>query len=83
MKIIHRDCDASLSKDKTLPRNSYIVTYLQNEVKKYDIVQSNSVVEIFDSYYDTFGKGSIQKIKWTEGTVNPKMYQYTPKGKKK
>ncbi len=83
MKIIHRDCDVSLSKDKTLPRNSYIVTYLQNEIKKYDIVQASSFVEVFDNYYDTFGKGSILKIKWTEGTVNPKTYQYNPKGKKK
>lgn len=83
MRIIHRDCDKSLAQDKSLPRNSYLVTYIQGEIQKYDVVQASSFVEVFDNYYDTFGKDSIQKIKWTDGTVNPKTYQYNPKGKKK
>jgi hypothetical protein len=83
LRIIHKDCDKSLAKDRSLPRNSYLVTYIQGEIKKYDVVQASSFVEVFDNYYDNFGKDSIQKIQWTDGTVNPKTYQYNPKGKKK
>jgi hypothetical protein len=83
LRIIHKDCDKSLAKDRSLPRNSYIVTYIQSDTKKYDIVQASSFVEVFDNYYDTFGKDSIQKIKWTDGAVNPKTYQYNSKSKKK
>ncbi len=83
MKLIHKDCDESLGKDKSLPRDSYIVTYLHNEDVKYDIVQASSFVEVFDSYYDNLGKDSIKEIKWTDGTVNPKVYGEKPKGKRK
>ncbi len=74
MKILHKQCDKSLSKDKTLPRNSYVVKYLLEKEIKYDIVQSGSRVEIFDFYYDTYGKGSLMEISWTEGTINPRLY---------
>jgi hypothetical protein len=75
MKILHKNCDRSLAKEKTLPRNSYLVRYNDdNGEEKYDIVQSNSRVEIFDYYYDTYGKDGIKFISWTEGTVNPKLY---------
>jgi hypothetical protein len=31
-------------------------------------------VSIFDHYYDNYGKGSPIDIKWTDGTVNPKLW---------
>lgn len=83
MIIIHKDCNPSLSKDKSLPINSYIVTYIVKDIKKYDIVQAGSFVEVFDNYYDEYGKGSIQSIKWTDGRVNPKVYGYSPKESKR
>lgn len=83
MNIIHKDCDPSLSKDKHLPINSYIVFYILNDEKKYDIVQASGFSEVFDCYYDEYGKNSIQSIKWTDGTINPKMYGCRPKESKK
>jgi hypothetical protein len=81
MLIIHKNCDKSLAKDKTLPRNSYLVTYVQEEELSYDIVQSSSKVEIFDYYYDRYGN-VLRDIRWTDGTVNPKCYQVKSKNKK-
>jgi hypothetical protein len=81
MLIIHKNCDKNLAKDKTLPRNSYLVTYLQEEELSYDIVQSSSKVEIFDYYYDRYGN-VLRDIRWTDGTVNPKCYQAKSKNKK-
>ena len=82
MKVIHKDCDSELAKDKSLPVNSYLVCYIENDEKKYDIVQSGSSVDVFDIYYDQYGKGNVRSIEWTDGTINPKLYGYTQKTKK-
>lgn len=79
MNILKKDCKKIEAKDKTLPRNSYIVTYLVKEKVTYDIVQANGFVEVFDSYYDEYGKGVIKSIEWTEGTINPRNYGYITK----
>lgn len=71
--ILVEDCDRSFAQDKTLPRNSYLVTYEYNGFIHYDIVQANARVKIFDSYYDRIGNG-IKSIDWTDGTVNPRIY---------
>jgi hypothetical protein len=81
--LIHKQCDKALANDKSLPINSYIITYLLDDEKMYDIVQASSVCEVFDKYYDDYGKGSVQEIKWTNGKVSPKMYGYKPKETKK
>lgn len=83
LNIIHKKCDKSLSKDKSLPINSYIITYIINDEEFCDIVQANGFSEVFDNYYDEYGKNSIQEIKWTEGRINPKIYGYQPKESKK
>ncbi len=80
IKIIHKNCDASLSKDKSLPINSYLVKYSSMDKIMYDIVQGTRV-SIFDHYYDEYGK--VLSIDWTDGRVNPKIYGSTPKKKSK
>lgn len=73
MNVIHKNCDKNLAKDKSLPKNSYIIEYKIDNELTYDIVVSNSAAEIFDSYYDQLGKDSIVSILWTEGksrTIN-------------
>lgn len=82
MKIIHKNCQKELSKDKSLPLNSYIISYKLDEEIVYDIVQSNSKVEIFDHYYDNYGNVLIN-ISWTNGTVNPKLWGQDNTKKKK
>jgi len=82
MLLIHKNCDPSVTNNKSLPRNSYLVTYLEDKETRFDIVQANSFVEVFDNYYDQYGKGSILNIKWSEGTINPKSYNYQIKDKK-
>lgn len=82
--MIHENCDKSLASNKSLPLNSYVVTYEYEGSVCYDIVQSNAIVKIFDCYYDKLGIGSaIKSIKWTDGRVNPKLYGYTKPERKK
>ena len=68
LKIIHKNCEKRLSKEKSLPRNTYIVSYEDDGKLSYDIVQSNSKVEIFDYYYDNYR--SVRGIDWTDGTAS-------------
>ena len=81
IKVLHQDCDRALAKNKELPRDSYLVGYLDNKDKKFDIVQAGSQVSIFDEYYDKYG--NVLSINWTDGTVNPKCYGYSKPEKKK
>lgn len=81
VKILHQNCDKSLANNKNLPRNSYLIGYLDAEEKKFDIVQSNSKVKIFDHYYDEYR--NIISIDWTNGTINPKTYDFTKPEKRK
>lgn len=81
MIILHQNCEPELAKDKSLPRDSYIVTYINEEKVCYDIVKSSTQVEIFDYYHDNAFK--VKDIRWTDGTINPKIYGYVAKEPKK
>lgn len=82
MKILHQNCDPKMAKDKTLPLNSYLVTYLIDGAVAYDIVISHKKVEIFDHYWDNY-RTALKAIKWTDGTVNPKLWGNQVKTEKK
>ncbi|MDW7641835.1 MAG: hypothetical protein SCG72_05470 [Nitrosarchaeum sp.] len=81
MKIIHQDCEKSLSKNKSLPTDSYLVTYISEEETKNDIVQSVSQADIFDYYYDLYK--NVISIDWTDGKISPRFYGQTKPEKKK
>lgn len=83
IKVINTDCDPTLSEDKSLPSNAYLVEYLQDGITHFDIVTCQKKVEIFDEYYDKYKKDLIN-ITQTEGRINPKLYGYkAPSDKKK
>lgn len=79
INIIHRDCDVSLAKNKSLPLDSYLVSYHAKNRVMYDVVQGMQV-DIFDHYYDEYR--NVISIKWTDGRVNPKLYNSQKKSKK-
>lgn len=80
VKIIHKDCDVEAAKNKSLPLNSYLVSYSDKGIVKYDVVQGTQV-SIFDHYYDEYR--NLISMKWTDGRVNPKTYGVTTKKEKK
>ena len=80
INIIHRDCEVSFAKDKSLPLDSYLVSYHAKNRVVYDIVQGMQV-DIFDHYYDEYG--NLISMKWTDGRVNPKLYNEQRKMKSK
>ena len=80
INIINVDYDPSAANDKSLPRDSYLITYGDNGEQKYDVVQGLQS-DIFDQYWDKYR--DVRGLKWTEGTVSPKMWGYVPNEKKK
>ena len=69
--------------DKSFPSDAYLIWYLVDGEKYLDLTRCKKVVNLFDMYYDSYGPGSVQKIDWGYGTVNPKMWGYQPPEKKK
>ena len=72
INIIKPNCEPLAAKDSTLPRDSYLVTYGDNNDQKYDIVQGLQS-DIFDHYWDHYRHDLINMTQ-TEGRVNPKLW---------
>ena len=72
LDFIHKDCHHSMSKDKKLPKDSFLVVYKVKDEIKHDITRAGSKVEIFDHYYDNYD--GVVSITWTDGIVDPKTY---------
>ena len=64
------------------PNDAMIVTYKVKGKVHFDLCRG-SKVNIFDLYYDKFGKGSLQGIDFGKGNINPAMWGYKTKEKKK
>ena len=75
--IIHEKCDKSVADDKSLPRNAYLVTYVEKEKITYDVVMADGKTDIFDQYYDKYKEG-LQRIDWAEGNVKPSLWNKKP-----
>jgi len=70
-------------KDKSLPSDTLQVVYRLNDQVYTDLCRGKRV-DVFDLYYDKFGKGALIRIEWAYGQVNPKMWGYkAPDSKKK
>jgi hypothetical protein len=81
-QVIHEKCEKSLANDKTLPTNSYLVTYLDEGKVNHDIIICNKRTDIFDMYWDKY-RENLKSIVWTDGRVNPKLWGYQAPTKKK
>ncbi len=73
MKIIHEDCDPELAKNKKLPNNAYLIEYIKEGVKTYDITMSQKAADIFDYYYDKYKKGFVT-MNQTAGQLRPNLW---------
>lgn len=82
IKILHEDCDPSLSQDTSLPYTAYLIEYMVDGLTKFDIVVSSKKVDIFDHYWDHYRRDFVNMTQ-TEGKVNPKLWGNEPKSKSK
>lgn len=81
-KVVHEKCEKEAAKDKSLPVNSYLVTYLLENKLTYDIVICNKRANAFDIYWDKY-RENLKSIEWTDGKVSAKTWGYKPPEKKR
>ena len=82
-EILQEKTTHEKANDRKLPSDAFNVTYIVDGKKHLDVTRSAKMVNVFDMYYDRYGKGSVQKIDYGHGTVNPSQYGYKPPEKKK
>ena len=70
------------AKDKKLPSDAFIVKYMCEGTECLDVTRSGKQSNVFDMYYDKYGKGALRAIEWGYGTVNPSQYGYKEPPKK-
>ena len=85
-------CDIILEKttkekalDRSLPTDAFNVTYVVEGETRLDVTRSEKMMNVFDLYYDRYGKGAVQKIDYGHGTIRPNLWgaKPTPKQKKR
>jgi hypothetical protein len=69
--------------DRTLPTDAFNVTYVVEGQTYLDVTRSEKMVNVFDMYYDRYGKGAVQKIDFGHGTIRPNLWGAKPPQKKK
>ena len=69
--------------DKTFPTDARLIWYNVDGVEYIDLTRCRKTSELFDMYYDKYGKGAVQKIDFGYGSVNPKLWGYKSKESEK
>ena len=70
--------------DRKLPTDAFNVFYVVDGEERLDVTRSGKMVNVFDLYYTKYGKDSIKRIDYGQGTVNPSQWGYkTPEKKKR
>ena len=69
--------------DRKLPSDAFEVYYVVDGEERLDVTRSSKMANVFDYYYDKYGKDAIKKIDYGQGTVNPSQWGYKEPQKKK
>ena len=81
-EIIQEKTTFDKSNDRKLPSDAFNVFYVVDGEEHLDVTRSAKMVNIFDMYYDRYGKDCVQKIDYGHGTVNPGQWGYKAPSKK-
>ena len=73
IQIIAEKCDPKAANNKKLPYTAYLVEYMVDGKKTYDIAIAQRAVYLFDHYYDKYKKYFV-KFTQSEGIANPKLW---------
>ena len=73
-EIILEKTTKEKSTDRQLPTDAFNVTYVVGGKQHLDVTRSEKMVNIFDMYYDRYGKGAVQRIDYGHGTVRPNLW---------
>lgn len=71
------------AKDPSFPSDAYLIWYVDGGQEYIDLCRTSKRVNLFDMYYDKYGPGSVRKIDFGYGRINPKLWGYKSPEKKK
>ena len=69
--------------DKKLPSDAFNVTYMVEGKEHLDVTRSEKMANVFDMYYDKYGKGAVQSIEYGHGTIRPNLWNVKPPERKR
>ena len=81
-EILQEKTTQEKANDRKLPTDAFNVTYVVEGETLLDVTRSSKMVNVFDMYYDRYGQGSVKKIDYGHGTVNPNQWGYKAPVKK-
>jgi len=83
-QILLEKTSIEAANDKSFPTDARLIWYVVDGVEYMDLTRCGKVVKMFDMYYDTYGPGAVQSIRYGYGTTNPKLWgNKAPETKKK
>ena len=78
ISTLFENCNPKEDNNTKLPYTAYIVEYKVDEEIRYDIAMGDKTVDIFDVYYDKYGKDGFIGMKQSEGRVPPNRWNVEP-----
>ena len=82
-EIVLEKTTVEKANDRQLPTDAFNVFYIVDGKEHLDVTRSEKMVNVFDLYYDRYGKGAVQKIDYGHGTIRPNLWGVKPVEKKK
>ena len=82
-EVILEKTTADKANDRKLPSDAFEVYYVVDGEDRLDVTRSGKMANVFDFYHDRYGMGSLKKIDYGQGTVNPSQWGYKKEPPKK
>ena len=72
-EILQEKTTHEKANDRKLPSDAFNVTYVVEGETRLDVTRSSKMVNVFDMYYDRYGKDCVQTVSYTHLTL-PTIY---------
>ena len=82
-EIILEKTTLEKAEDKSLPTDAFNVTYMVEGTEHLDVTRSEKMANVFDMYYDKYGKGGVKSIEYGHGTIRPNLWNVKPPERKR
>ena len=83
ISTLHENCNPQEDNNTKLPFTSYLILYKVEDQIRYDIAMGDKQVDVFDAYWDKYGKDGFIGMKQSEGRVQPNRWNVAPPPPKK
>ena len=83
ISTLHENCNPQEDNNTKLPYTSYLIWYKVEDQIRYDIAMGDKQVDVFDAYWDKYGKDGFIGMKQSEGRVQPNRWNVAPPPPKK